>query len=73
MTAIKEKIISAVTVMSDDDAAMFWDIIAQKFTHATWESIEEEEPDEIDLQMLKAIEDNPECHEFTKETDILWE
>ena len=73
MTAIKEKIISAVTVMSDDDAEMFWDIISQKFAPASWENIEEEEPDEIDLQMLKAIENDPECHEFTKESDILWE
>ncbi len=38
----------------------------------TWNDIEEEEPDEIDLQMLKAIEEDPECHEFTKESDIDW-
>lgn len=72
MTAVKEKIIDAVTIMNDSDAEKFWEIITQKFTPSTWENIEEEEPDEIDLQMLKAIEDDPECHEFVKESDIDW-
>ena len=72
MTAVKEKIIDAVTIMNDSDAEKFWEIITQKFTPPTWENIEEEEPDEIDLQMLKAIEDDPECHEFVKESDIDW-
>lgn len=73
MTAIKEKIIDAVTVMSDNDAEMFWNIINQQFKSVDWENIEEIEPDDIDLQMLKAIEDDPECHEFTNEKDIDWE
>lgn len=73
MTAIKEKIIDAVTIMNDRDAEMFWEIITKKFAPATWENIEEEEPDEIDLQMLKAIKNDPECHEFIKESDIAWD
>lgn len=73
MTAIKEKIIGAVTVMSDSDAEEFWEIILNKFAPATWDDIEEETPDEFDLQMLKEIDNNPECHEFVKESDINWE
>lgn len=72
MTAIKEKIIDAVTIMDDNDAEKFWEIITQKFKPSAWESIKEEAPDEIDLQMLKAIENDPECHEFVKESDINW-
>ncbi len=72
MTAVKEKIMGAVTVMSDADAEEFWNIIIRKYTPITWDDIEEEEPDEIDLQMLKAIEEDPECHEFVKESDIDW-
>ncbi len=72
MTAIKERIIGAVTVMNDNDAEKFWNIILEHFA-PSWDSIEEEEPDELDLQMLKAIEANPECHEFTPEADINWE
>lgn len=72
MTAIKERIIGAVTVMSDSDAEHFWEIIKSKL-RTSWDDIEEVEPDEIDLQMLKAIEEDPECHQFTKESNINWD
>jgi len=72
MTAIKERIIGAVTIMSDSDAEEFWEIIKGKF-RTSWDDIEEIEPDEIDLQMLKAIEEDPECHIFTKESEINWD
>lgn len=35
-----------------------------------WDDIEEEEPDEIDIQMLEAIKNDPDCHEFTNEANI---
>lgn len=72
MTAIKEKIIGAITVMDDTDAEAFWELIKKKFS-PSWDDIEEAVPDEIDLQMLDAIEHDPECHEFTKEQDINWD
>lgn len=72
MTAVKEKIIDAVTVMSDDDAEKIWEHIIKKFTRS-WENIEEESPDAIDIQMLKDIENDSECHQFTKENDIVWD
>lgn len=58
--------------MSDSDAERIWEILNQKFTPTAWDAIEEVAPDEIDLQMLHAIENDPECHEFTKESDIDW-
>ncbi|MCI9357203.1 MAG: hypothetical protein HFH59_06600 [Lachnospiraceae bacterium] len=72
MTAIKERSIGAVTVISDRDAEDFWEIIKRKL-RTSWDDIEEVEPDEIDLQMLKAIEEDPECHQFTKESNINWD
>ena len=72
MTSVKEKIVGAVTVMSDKDAEEFWNIILQKYNPVSWDDIEEVPPDEIDLQMLKAIEEDPECHEFISESDIDW-
>lgn len=48
------------------------EIIKSKF-RTSWDDIEEIEPDEIDLQMLKAIEEDPECHIFTKESEINWD
>lgn len=72
MTAVKEKIIGAVTVMPDTDAERFWNLIVKKYS-PSWDDIGEEEPDEIDLQMLEAIKNDPDCHEFTKESDIQWD
>lgn len=72
MTMIKEKIINAVTVMSDNDAEIVWNLILKKFP-PSWDDIKEEVPDETDLQMLKEIEIDSECHEFTKESDINWD
>lgn len=58
MTAIKERIIGALTLMNDDTAEQFWELIQSHFAISakTWEDIEEAEPDEIDLMMLKEIE-----------------
>lgn len=39
MNAIKEKIMGAVTVMSDDDAKEFWKIILNKFVPDDWSDI----------------------------------
>lgn len=72
MTAVKEKIIEAVTVMNDTDSELFWRLIEKKFS-PSWDDIEEEAPDEIDLQMLEAIKHDPECHEFIREQDIVWD
>lgn len=72
MTAVKEKIIGAITVMTDADAEFFWELIEKKFS-PSWDDIEEEMPDEIDIQMLEAIKNDPECHEFTREQDIVWD
>ena len=71
MTDVKKRIIGAVPVMSDNDAESFWEIIKGQF-RTSWDDIEEDEADETDLQMLKAIESDPECHEFTRESDINW-
>lgn len=35
-----------------------------------WEDIEEEEPDSIDIQMLDAIRNDPDCHEFTNDIGV---
>lgn len=72
MTSVKERIIGAVTVMNDSDAEKFWNIILTNFS-PSWDDIEEIEPDEFDLQMLKAIESDPECHDFIPENEINWD
>lgn len=44
----------------------------QKYS-PSWDDVEEECPDEIDLQMLEAIKSDPDCQEFTNEKDINWD
>jgi len=41
--------------------------------HSSWDNIEEVEPDEIDLTMLKEIEDDPDCHEFISAEEAMKE
>lgn len=66
MTAVKERIMGAVTLMTDKDAELFWDLIQSRYIIQTksWNDISEEVPDEIDKILLKKIDTNPECHEF---------
>lgn len=73
MTAVKERLIGAITVMDDDKAQALWDMIVIGYVPRGWEDIPEEEPDEADLRMLDDIEKNPECREFVREADIDWE
>lgn len=76
MTAIKERIIGAVSLMSDKEAEDFWNLIQTRYIilpRKTWDDIEEVEPDEIDLAMLKEIENNQECHEFVSKEEAMKE
>ena len=53
MTAIKERILGAVSVMSDADAETVWELIMTNFPKRTWDDIETVVPDEWDLKMLQ--------------------
>ena len=72
MSAVKERILGAVTVMNENDAQILWNMITQTFSES-WENIEEIKPDEWDLQMLDEIKENPECREFMSEEDAMKE
>lgn len=71
MKALKERILGAITVMNDNDISRLWGIIADEFgnNETDWDSIPEEEPDEIDLQMLKEIKEDPDCREFVSSSE----
>lgn len=64
MTAIKERILGAISVMNDDDAEAVWNLIVTNFPKKSWNDIDEVAPDEWDLQMLHDAETNPDCKEF---------
>jgi len=75
MTAVKERIMGAVTLMNNDTAEKFWKLIQNHYiiSSKNWEGIEEAEPDEIDLLMLKEIESDPDCHEFISSDELMKE
>lgn len=64
MSNIKERIIGAVTVMNEEDAARIWKLITDTFQEKQWESIPVEEPDEIDINMIKEMKNDADCKEF---------
>ena len=70
MTNIKERIIGAVTIMSEKDAQKVWDLIQGIFI---LNNAEEVEPDEFDLMLLDEIQKNPECHEFVSQEEVMKE
>ncbi|MCI8506839.1 MAG: hypothetical protein HFI67_11700 [Lachnospiraceae bacterium] len=75
MNAIKERIIGAVSLMTDKEAEIFWKLIQNRYTITakSWNDIEEAEPDDVDLLMLAQIESDPECHQFVSEKEALRE
>ena len=66
MSAVKERILGAVTVMNKADTLRLWKIISDEFGdfEADWDSIPEVVPDDMDLQMLREIENDPDCRDF---------
>lgn len=75
MTATKERIIGAVSLMNDKEAEFFWKMIQNRYiiSPKTLDDVDEIEPDEFDLMLLEEIRNNPECHEFVSQEDALKE
>lgn len=67
MSAVKERLIGAITVMSEERAKALWDAIVLG-------SVPTEEADEIDMKMIAEIAADPECSEVAsgKEVEELW-
>lgn len=67
MSAIKERLIGAITVMSEERAKALWNAIVLG-------SVPVEDPDEIDMKMISEIAADPEClvAASEKEVDNLW-
>lgn len=70
MTKVKERLIGAITVMGEEEAEKLWNILVEKYA---WSDIEETEPDEFNLKMLKSIKENPDCKEFISQEDVMKE
>ena len=68
MLEAKEKIVTLLELMSEKQAENVLAYIKEKYRlypkAPSWEDVEEAEPDEIDLKMLKEIEKDPDSCEF---------
>lgn len=73
MSAIKERIMGAISVMDDNDAEFVWNLIIHNFPLRSWDNIESVTPDEWDQKMLKEIQEDPDCKEFVSREDVLKE
>lgn len=70
MSEVKARLIGAITVMDEDGAQRLWDIVKRLYSSSSWETVEEVEPDEMDLQMLREIQTNPDCTTFASDTEV---
>jgi hypothetical protein len=66
MSEVIEKIMGVFALMNEREVEKVWEIIQNVFIvkEKNWEDIETEEPDNIDIEMLKEIDSNLECNEF---------
>lgn len=63
MSNVKERLLGAITVMDETSAARLWEFVLEMSNNG-WDSIEEIEPDEIDLKMIQEIQNDPDCQIF---------
>lgn len=68
MSNIKERLLGAITVMTEPEALKLWNIIEQLYSDR-WATVEEVPRDEIDLQMLQEAQNDPDCHSFLSAED----
>ena len=73
MSAVKERIFGAVTVMSEADPEKVWEMILNNIPSRSWENVEEVTPDEWDKKMLSDVKENPDCNEFISEEELMKE
>ena len=60
MSEVKARLVGAITVMDEAMAHRLWEIV-ESMAANRWEEIEEEAPDEFDLQMIRDAESDPDC------------
>ena len=71
MSEVKNRILGAVTIMSEQDADTLWKIIIENFSG--WSGVEEIEPDRTDSAMLEEIENNPDCKTYVSSDELMSE
>ena len=63
MSEVKNRLIGAITVMDEAGAQRLWAMVQQLYADS-WDTIEEVQPDELDLQMIRQIQQDPHGQTF---------
>ncbi len=72
MSDIKQRLIGAIAVMDEDGAKRLWKIVEGLYSEgSSWDSIPEEEPDEIDIEMIREALEDPDCRDFVSADRII--
>lgn len=69
MSEVKARLIGAITVMDEAGAQRLWEIVEKLYTSDGWSAIEEESPDEIDLQIIREAQNDPDCSVFASDEE----
>lgn len=69
MSNIKERLIGAITVMDELGAQRLWEIVERLYSGG-WDAVEEAEPDEIDLQMIRDAKTDPDCKTLASNEEV---
>lgn len=70
MSEVKARLIGAITVMDEDGAQRLWSIVKRLYSSNGWDTVEEAEPDEIDLQMIREAQSDPDCSTFASDDEV---
>ena len=68
MSEVKNRLIGAITVMDEAGAQRLWAMVQQLYADS-WDTVEEVQPDELDLQMIRKIQNPRFCQCFVSPQD----
>ncbi len=70
MSEVKARLIGAITVMDEAGARHLWEIVKNLYASDGWDVVMEESPDEIDLQMIREAQADPDCSVFASDEEV---
>ena len=74
MSAMVAEVMRTIEKLDDRSAKAVFDWLGNRFQGnakpTNWDDIEETEPDELDLEMMQEIENNPDCKKYVPEDEM---
>ncbi|MCL2202991.1 MAG: hypothetical protein FWB88_03515 [Defluviitaleaceae bacterium] len=74
MSAMVADVINKIEKMDDNSARAVFIWLSERLhtaaKPATWDNIEEVEPDAIDLEMMREMENDPDCNVYVSEDEM---